>query len=41
VMVTTGAGVMVTVDDADNFESSNEATDTVTVLGVGWLTGAW
>jgi hypothetical protein len=41
VIVTTGAGVMVTVEVANTFGSSNEATLTFTVLGVGTVVGAW
>jgi hypothetical protein len=41
VIVTTGAGVIVTVEVANTFGSSDEATDTLTMLGEGIVVGAW
>jgi len=40
-MVMVGAGVMVTVELAESFESSKETAATVTVFGDGCCTGAW
>lgn len=41
VIVTTGAGVMVTAEVAETFWSSKETAVTFTVAGEGTVTGAW